>query len=241
MRNLIIDIGNTRIKAAFFIDEKLQVEKQYESLELLNAAIRPFDFDHAIISSVRWDKGILQKQLSFDFILLERQTPLPVINGYSSPDTLGLDRIASVIGAAGFAQGEAVLAIDMGTCITCDLLEGGVYRGGSISPGMQMRFRAMHDQTARLPLTDISSGAPYPALPGDNTISCLQSGVYYGIKFELEGMARYYKSLYSDLKVFLCGGDANFFESLTKDYIFVIPNLVLHGLNRILIYNVDKN
>ena len=96
----------------------------------------------------------------------------------------------------------------------------------------------MHDQTARLPLTKLTG--EMVDVTGSNTVTCLKSGVYYGVKYEVEGAIAQYKNHHGELKVFICGGDANFFESLTKDYIFVIPNLILHGLNRILRYNVNK-
>jgi type III pantothenate kinase len=131
-----------------------------------------------------------------------------------------------------------LLAIDLGTCITYDFLNGkGAYMGGAISPGLQMRAKAMAAHTANLPLVEIS---PDVNLLGDSTVSCMQSGIYHGVMAEMSGIIQKYSQNHDDLKVFICGGDAKYFERLSKDHIFVIPNLVLHGLNRILTYNVDK-
>ncbi len=242
MRNLIIDIGNTRIKTALFIDQEVCWEKEFGDLDHLASFVQDENFDQTIISSVKWGKDKLKGVFPFDFLFMDVHTRLPIINGYQSPHTLGLDRIAAAVGAWYLAGNGPVLGIDLGTCITFDFVDHrDTYLGGSISPGVQMRLLAMHQQTAKLPLAQLSAESPPPELVGRDTRSCLQSGVYHGTKQELTGIIKEYQSLYPGLKVYICGGDAKFFESLTKDYIFVIPNLVLHGLNRILIYNVDKN
>jgi type III pantothenate kinase len=170
-------------------------------------------------------------------VFFNHRTPVPVDNHYGTPDTLGLDRLAAVIGGMDWAKGP-LLAIDLGTCITYDFLnEEGAYKGGAISPGLQMRAKAMATQTANLPLVEIN---PEVGFVGNSTVTCLQSCVYYGVMAEISGIIENYSQNHDDLKVFICGGDAKYFERLTKDHIFVIPNLVLHGLNRILTYNVDK-
>jgi type III pantothenate kinase len=240
LKNLIIDIGNTRLKAATFKGPALVKEFSFDSLEELVPAMSTMVFDHVILSSVKWTREELNEFFPFPYTFLTHQTPLPIHNLYGSPETLGMDRIAAVMGALNFAKEGPVLAIDFGTCITYDFLDAkNNYLGGAISPGIGMRFVAMHANTARLPLTHLNGGLV--ELTGNNTHSCLQSGVQYGVKFELEGIIARYKKQHKHLRVFICGGDAKFFESLTKDYIFVIPNLILHGLNRILTYNVNKN
>ncbi|AWW30520.1 type III pantothenate kinase [Echinicola strongylocentroti] len=242
MKNLVIDIGNTRIKAALFDGEKLVEDVVEEYLDELLVSIEGWGIDQVLVSSVRWAKKELEVMLPFSFLFLDRSTPMPVANGYETPHTLGLDRIAAAIGAHTMAEGCSVLSIDLGTCITYDFIDGQpCYWGGAISPGVQMRFQAMHAQTARLPLVIHDPERSFPILTGKSTQEGMESGVYHGIRFELEGAISEYRRQYEDLKVFICGGDAKFFESLTKDYIFVIPNLVLHGLNRILNYNVNTN
>lgn len=238
-KNLIIDIGNTRLKAAIFNGPALVKDYAFDSLENLIQAVTTLNFDHVILSSVKWTQEELDVSLPFPYTFLTHKTPLPIQNLYGSPETLGMDRIAAVMGALSYAKEGPVLAIDLGTCITYDFLdEKNNYLGGAISPGIGMRFGAMHDNTARLPLTQLND--EMVELTGNNTKSCLQSGVMYGVKFEIEGIIAHYKKQHKHLRVFICGGDAKFFESLTKDYIFVIPNLILHGLNRILTYNVNK-
>ncbi|MCH7397897.1 type III pantothenate kinase [Belliella sp. DSM 107340] len=240
MKNLIIDIGNTRIKSALFEAENVISEKAFIYLEELIADVKSLDFEHCLISSVKYTEEELAAVLDFEFVFLTVHTPVPISNKYASPDTLGVDRKAAVIGARALFGSGSLLSIDLGSCITYDFLTSkDEYLGGSISPGMNMRFKAMHQQTARLPLAAIKENEKINLI-GDKTISGLQSGVYHGIRFEIEGFIATYQQQHQDLKVIICGGDSKFFETLTKDYIFVIPNLVLYGLNRILTYNVNK-
>lgn len=111
------------------------------------------------------------------------------------------------------------------------------YLGGAISPGLAMRAKAMNSLTARLPLVGLKE-KPKKRI-GDNTISCMQIGIWYGVEYELSGQIQSYQQDYPEIKIFVCGGDAQSFVSLAKGHIFVIPNLVLHGLNCILNHNVE--
>jgi type III pantothenate kinase len=238
VKRLIVDIGNTRIKTAVFEEDLLLHEKSVTDMHELMAHAGGLEFEACIISSVTFSEQDLKEKLPFDFLFLSRETNIPFKNLYATPHTLGVDRKAAVIGARCRFPKDDVLAIDMGSCLTYDLLDrNDQYLGGGISPGLQMRFRAMHQQTARLPLVGLPPNQ-LPDLIGDSTETCMQSGVFYGILYELQGMVAAYLAKYPDLKVIICGGDSKIFESLTKDHIFVIPNLVLYGLNRILSYNV---
>lgn len=239
MRNLTVDIGNSRIKTAVFEDDVLISENSFEDFDLFRSFSEKLDFHHAIISSVTYSESQLSELLSYSFLFLSTKTRLPIVNKYQTPETLGVDRKAAVVGARAVEAEGNLLAIDLGSCITYDFLDDkDCYWGGAISPGLQMRFRAMHQQTARLPLVDLNRDS-IPALIGGNTVSCLRGGVYFGILYELKGFIEQYQTEYKSLKVIICGGDSIFFESLTKDHIFVIPNLILYGLNRILSYNVN--
>ena len=238
MTNLIIDIGNTRIKSARFEGSNLLDEMAFDGLDPAVSYWESVSFSNCLISSVRWDEDYLSGVLSFKFRFLNKQTKLPVQNGYGSPATLGLDRIAAAVGGWSLESKGPVLAIDLGTCITFDLVDGeDVYRGGAISPGVSMRAQAMHTLTARLPLVDLSSRPQ--KLTGDNTITCMQIGIWRGVEFEILGQIEAYRKKYPKIQVFVCGGDAQSFDSLAKDHIFVVPNLVLHGLNAILNHNVE--
>ncbi|MCH7401416.1 type III pantothenate kinase [Belliella kenyensis] len=240
MRRLIVDIGNSRIKSAVFEQDDVTEIRNFERLEELAFYASQLSFDACLISSVNHDDEQLKRVLGFEYLYLTKNTPVPITNGYESPDTLGVDRKAAVIGARGRFSFGNLLTIDLGTCITFDFLDAqDKYQGGSISPGLTMRFRAMHQQTARLPLVDLPS-LDQIQLIGKHTKGCMQSGVYHGIRFEIEGYVEALKQQHQDLKVIICGGDSIYFETLTKDHIFVIPNLVLYGLDRILTYNVNK-
>lgn len=238
MKNLIIDIGNTRTKAAVFEGDKLVLERSFQETSELKEFSKNIEFDHCIVSSVT--AVDLESILDFEFHLLNKNTDLPIDNCYATPETLGVDRKAAAVGGRVILEKGPVLVIDLGSCITYEVLnEKNQYLGGAISPGLNMRFKAMHTQTARLPLVSLE-GVESLKWIGDSTESGLRAGVYFGVQFEMEGFIQAYSSQHQDLKVIICGGDSKFFESLTKDHIFVIPNLVLFGLNRILTYNVNK-
>jgi type III pantothenate kinase len=238
MKNLVIDIGNTRLKSALFEGNTLVSEFSFENMESALITWNSLEFDRCLISSVKYSGEELVKILPFDFQFLDRSSRIPIANRYGTPATLGLDRIAAAVGGWQMAGNGPVLIIDMGSCITFDLVDqDNAYRGGAISPGMSMRAKAMHEQTARLPLIDL--GEKPDTLVGDNTSACMQIGIWYGVEFEILGQIGAYLNQFPKIRVFICGGDSQSFESLTKDLIFVVPNLVLHGLNCILNHNVD--
>lgn len=238
MTNLIIDIGNTRIKSALFEGDNLLKEHVFVGIESALMHWTSVSFDHCLISSVRWSQEELLDLIPFQFEYLNPETKLPITNAYGTPASLGLDRIAGAIGAWAMRGKGPVLAIDLGTCITFDLIDGGnSYVGGAISPGLGMRAKAMHDQTARLPLVDLTNKPR--ELIGNNTITCMQIGIWYGIELELRGQIEAYTKIFPEIEVFVSGGDAQSFDSLAKDLIFVVPNLVLYGLNSILNHNVE--
>lgn len=170
-------------------------------------------------------------------LVLDQTLPLPIINHYATPSSLGVDRLAAVCGAKSLFPKENCLVIDAGTCITYDFIDMNAnYLGGGISPGMAMRFQAMNTFTAKLPLVQPVSR---PKLIGTTTESCMQSGVVNGVLGEMNEIIGQYQHEFGDLRVILCGGDAAFFENQMKRVIFAVPELVLNGLNSILIYNVN--
>lgn len=234
--NLVIDSGNTRFKVAFFLEDHLVEKHFFSDLAELKRFLNHHTFACAIVSSVSLEENELMNAIQAEKkFVLKHTLPLPVKIKYTTPETLGVDRLAAVCGAMDIFPGKDCLAIDAGTCITYDLLDQKKnYLGGAISPGLAMRFKAMHTFTKRLPL--VSTGES-EKLIGDSTESCMRSGVLNGTIAEMEGMIKKYNQLYPGLGVVLCGGDSSYFENNLKPPIFAAPDLVLSGLNRILLHN----
>jgi type III pantothenate kinase len=240
MMNVVVDYGNTSAKVGIFKDHELVDKMAFREAAELKSFIENYSGHHFIISSVSLDAAVVAEwagHFKKKFILTP-SLPLPVDNRYATPATLGVDRIAAACGANALFPGANCLAIDAGTCITYEFLDAnGAYWGGGISPGLKMRFQAMNTFTARLPLIQ---AVDQPALIGATTEQCMQSGVIYGLCEEINGIISRYNDKFEDLKVILCGGDGPFFENKLKAAIFAVPELVLSGLNSILIYNVNR-
>lgn len=240
MRSIAIDLGNTGGKYGIFETDALVAQGNFKEQEGLPQHVTVQVFDHAIIASVSGSAAEQIKRglsVSGSSMMLSAQTALPVSNGYKSPETLGADRIAAAVAAHYFFPNRNCLSIDAGTAITYDFIDAtGLYQGGGIAPGIQMKFRALHTFTGRLPLVQgIQENVP---LVGQTTQESLESGVLAGTAAEVEGIIAAYRQKAEQLVVILCGGDAGFFESTIKHPIFVIPELVLIGLQRILRHNV---
>lgn len=239
--NLIIDIGNTLIKAAVFdkglITNMVKSESFSDAL-LQNLIKNTHHFEGIILSDVRQPDPEIDKQLSAITNLFIRLAPtiaLPLAIDYKSPETLGMDRLALAVGANDLFPDQNVLVISCGTAITYDFItDSNRYPGGNISPGMAMRFRALHEYSGRLPLA--IPGTP-PDVFGKTTTEALQNGVILGIINEIEGVAETFSKPFPKLKVILTGGDADFFANRLKSPIFVDQYLLIKGLNRILEYN----
>ncbi|MFC2129659.1 type III pantothenate kinase [Bacteroidota bacterium] len=243
--NLVLDLGNSYGKVAVC-----------EGAEVIESAVYPVvgmkeisyfiasysEIKGAIFSSVVNHSREIIDYLSttFDiFLELNADTPLPVKNHYKTPDTLGYDRIAAVAGAHTIYPASNVLVIDAGTALTYDLVTAeGEYLGGNISPGMNMRFKALNKFTNRLPL--LSAGEEKIDLLGTTTDEAIISGVVNGVLMEIDGFISAVSQDYKDLKVVITGGDANSFDKKLKNSIFVVSHLNLIGLNRILDYNAAK-
>jgi type III pantothenate kinase len=236
--NLVIDCGNTRIKAGLFDGETLSQKFSFDSRDELILFLKEKDIEHVLASTVTIPaQEILQKvNASGKKMQLTHNLPLPVNNLYATPETLGVDRLAAVCGAMDIFPNRNCLVIDIGTCINFEFIDNlKCYHGGAISPGINIRYEGMHKFTKRLPLVANNSKAP---LIGNTTETCMQSGVMNGMLAEINGIIEQYQKKYPDLGVILCGGDYPLFENQLKPYIFVAPDLVLSGLNRILLHNV---
>ncbi len=168
---------------------------------------------------------------------LDHNTPIPIRNRYSTPETLGADRLAAAIGAYFECQHirgshKPTLVVDMGTAITYDFItEGGEYIGGNISPGVEMRLRALHEFTSQLPL--VAKDGPHPPI-GLSTETAIRCGVLDGVKHEVQGYIRQHLARQPQLLVFLTGGDNIDFEEQVKKCTFADNLLVSKGLNNIL-------
>ncbi|WP_428662342.1 type III pantothenate kinase [Runella sp.] len=243
--NAAIDLGNTFAKIGWFDEDKL-VKAHYKiPFEELTGILTEQLPTHAILSSTSHDTqpyADFLQQLNTQVVQLSPTLPVPIGKDYDTPQTLGADRLAAAVGAAGLFPNENCLVIDMGTCITYDWVSAdAVFHGGIISPGFRMRFQAMHTFTKRLPLINTIETESITSLPliGKSTHTAMESGVINGLLAEIEGFVERYRNEYGECRVLLCGGDAPFFESRLKNRIFAAPNLVLMGLNRILLYNVN--
>jgi len=239
MNSLCIDIGNTRIKVAIFAQNKLREVKNYEILgnSELEELLIINSITHSIISSVRKEDFAFTEILKqkTKFLALDHYTKLPFINCYASPETLGIDRVALAAAAINLFDKEHCLIIDVGTCITYDFVNNKQeYLGGAISPGIGLRLKSMNSFTGKLPLLNFE---PVEAFLGKDTKSSMLSGVFYGILSEIEGTIDLYKKEFGNINVVLSGGDSLKFEKHLKNGIFANPNLVLWGLNKILLYN----
>lgn len=239
--NLIIDVGNTRIKTAVFDDGKMIHNESLTNDSFVSEAkkfIKKYKCTSAIISSVGSvnKSQIDELRAEISLIELDYNTKVPFVNKYSTPKTLGVDRIALVSSAISTYPNKNVLIIDAGTCITYDFLNNeGNYYGGAISPGLQMRYKALNVFTEKLPLLEPSEKFE---LLGNSTETSIHSGIINGVINEIDGMIKQYRKKNTDLTVVLTGGDVNFLSNRLKNGIFANPNFLLEGLNTILTYNI---
>ena len=235
---LIIDIGNTSTKLALFDGKEVVRHSNIDEWELLKVKsfISSAIISSAIISSVKEiNAEILSFSSYYNAIILSDQTAAPLVNKYKTPDTLGKDRLAGVIGATSLYPKKDILVFDAGTCLTIDFVNAQKeYIGGRISPGIKMRFKALHTFTDQLPLVHQENTDSYI---GDDTDSSIVSGVQQGILSEVKSIISEYKLRNPDTIAVVTGGDYFFFEKELKNSIFANPNLVLIGLNEILDYN----
>ena len=239
--NLIIDAGNTLVKFAIFKKGEIIFRHETQAEKVL-VTIKKICDDHqgiewCILSSVsNLDPKILPLLSIFcKVVQLNSSTPTPFKNSYASPQTLGVDRIALATNAFYHNPNKNTLIIDAGTCVTYDMLNDyGEYLGGAISPGLAMRYKALHAQTAQLPLLEKEELIDFI---GNTSETSIQSGVLNGLLHEIDGFIAQYSSRFVDLTVILTGGDAHFLSKRLKNTIFVDSNFLLKGLNYLLEYN----
>jgi type III pantothenate kinase len=237
--NLIFDIGNSSTKLALFDKKKkiISLRTRHFSCEKLEKTIANYDIDKVIVSSVR-DTPEFIIDLATHGIphvhVLSHKSRLPFKIEYETPETLGPDRIAAVAGAFSLFPGKKVLIIDAGSAVTYDFLSGKTYKGGNISPGLSMRFRALHRFTRKLPL---AATAEKFSSPGRNTIEAITAGVINGLIYEINEYIRTFVKRHVDLKVILTGGDSGYLKDRISYRVKYMPDIVIDGLNFILEYN----
>jgi len=236
--NIVIDQGNTSAKVALFEGNHLLTSFHFESLseDVLQQIILKHRPEAGILCFVKQvDSSILSFLHSNipAFFVLDTTTPTPLTIDYKTPQSLGMDRIAAATGAYAQKKENNLLVIDIGTAITIDYVEnGGVYKGGNISPGPDLRFKSLHHYTNKLPLLDEQGDVPEL---GYNTETAIRAGVINGIVREVDS---YIDDCIKKHNVFtfLTGGYSFYFETKLKNSIFADGNLVLKGLNEILNY-----
>lgn len=239
--NLIVDVGNTNIKLAVFSENTLLWQQKLDPEDFPKGVKKVFKKYSAIQTAIISSVGLFdQKYISVLAIfvevhLLNHSTKIPFKNSYATPQTLGMDRVALATAAFYHNPGANTLVIDAGTCITYDMINDyGEYLGGAISPGLRMRYSALHEYTSKLPLLEPQE---FYDIIGNSTNASIHSGVLNGICREIDGVIGQYQSRFEDLTVILTGGDAQILSKRLKNTIFAHSNFLLEGLNYLLEYN----
>lgn len=235
---LVLDAGNTALKIGVYQNDELISVQRFDlkNISEIKTFYNQFKNPKSILSSVL---SLQSTQLIIDIfqdcILVNKDTRFPICFNYKTIGTLGIDRVCNVIEAFYKLPNKSAVTIDLGTCIKFDFIDkDGVYQGGSISPGIALRYKSLNDYTSNLPLIiePIKS-----ELIGKSTIESIQSGVMNGIEAEINQFIERYSKEYSDLTFFMTGGDLHYFDFPLKNNIFVDENLTLNGLYQIYLFN----
>jgi len=227
---ILVDVGNSSVKTTEVINGAFENTRVWE--EDVSSVIAHYQSVPLMISSVKkLDDPLANRE---NITTLSHRTKLPLVLDYDTPETLGADRIAAAVGAVELFPEENNLIIDLGTCMTIDLVDkGGVFRGGVIAPGLKMRMRAMAHFTDRLPDISTEWEKTMSGELGKSTKECLFSGSYWGIIHEINGVLQTLRQDFTSLNMILTGGDAHYFESKLKAHIFAGSKIVQKGLYRI--------
>ncbi len=240
--NLCIDWGNSRVKAGVFGNDGKVIEttnfSELEAESNISNLIDTHKPVKGILCTVVNGTGDMEHLMNDRlkaFVKMDNQVRVPIMNAYGG-EALGSDRLGLAVAAYTEQPDKNNLVISLGTCITYNFVQKNkAFRGGAISPGLQMRLTAMHEFTNRLPRVNIEGEL---LLLGYDTETCMRSGAVYGMAAEIDGMISEFAEQYPDFNAILTGGDAPFFASKLKSKIFADPDLLLKGLNIILNYNV---
>ena len=248
MKSLLLDIGNTRTKVAIsnngdIVEQKMLGVDASAELAALCERYRIEGAIASVVGPMPDFKCLIPVDIYSRFHLLSHNSHLPITIDYDTPETLGMDRVAAVVGASVLCPDSPLVVVDAGSCITIDYLDAtNHYRGGAILPGINMRFKAMNQFTAALPLVTLSDdelrGAISTPMTGRSTRDSLVSGVCNAAIYEIEGFMRDYEKLSPGVKLFLTGGDAVFFANRLFFPNFANSNLLFMGLDKILEMNI---
>jgi len=242
---LTVDVGNTRIKAAvfegdilleYFVFMKNDLQKNIENI------LKKFkNITHLVVASV----GNVEKDsfLAFNDELIvhfvTHNDPFPFVNGYRTPETLGIDRMVLAAGATLQFPSRNRLVIDAGTCVTYDFIDDNdTYLGGAISPGLRLRYESLHNYTSKLPLLEL--GNPKHFI-GSSTSQSIHSGIVNGLVYEIDGFIDEYKGLSSNFIIILTGGDTEFLAKRLKNTIFANSNFLIESLNQTFQYKINND
>ncbi len=232
MRTLCLDLGNTRMKAALFENGQLLSNHALENdgVETVEALLNEYQPERSILSSVIHHAPAINQLLEdrTQFHLLNHLSKLNFTVPVGKPETMGADRLALAAAVVHFFPGKNNLVVGLGSCITYNFINKyNQFLGGSISPGMEMRFNSLHDYTALLPVVKKEWNFP---LVGYDTKTNILSGVVLGMAKEIEGIVREFEEKYRNFNVVLTGGDCTYFAQLLKNKIFADPDLLYKGL-----------
>lgn len=238
---LCFDFGNTLLKCGVFIIDRLTevISLENDQLKTIERLLDKYKPECTILSSVIDHSSEIEKLLAerSSFVKLDSSTKLPFTIPVSKPETMGADRLALAAFAVFFYKGQNNLVIALGSCITYNFINKyNSFNGGSISPGMEMRFKALNHYTAKLPLVKVDWDFP---LIGYDTNTNILSGVLLGMAAEIDGIIDAYKKKFGKFNVLLTGGDSANFAQHLKNKIFADPYLILKGLYAISKYNHD--
>lgn len=239
---LLLDIGNTLCKWAI-ADEQNIVESGFTVIfnecfiESLQAKGK--QFDTIVACSVRTLSEQLEEYLSskFTYRRIQYWQQLPLKIKYATPETLGMDRVVAAIGAYVLFPNKPLLVIDAGTAITIDYVSADAeFLGGNIAPGIQLRFKALHDYTDKLPLVNVKKD--FPSI-GFDTESAIRAGVQQGVANEIEAYIIKMKKSNPDVQIVLTGGDAGLLAGIIQEKLTVESNLIFTGIQEVA-KNVSK-
>ncbi len=236
----VLDAGNTSVKVGLFengvlknvrrvpTNDKSRWNEIHELIPLNSALV--------LCSVASEEFNVFVHSLTAHLTVINANSPLPIRNAYHSPESLGMDRLCNAVAIHSMKKSTNAVAIDIGTCIKFDLVEDDQYIGGSISPGIDLRYKALHDFTAKLPLIDVHSQESFI---GKDTVTSMAAGVIQGLDAEIKGMMDNYRLAHGqDLTFFMTGGDVECFDFEGKNDIFADPNLTLKGVYEIYLCHV---